>query len=388
MRFKKGIPLVLAGLLLFFSMTSVMAAEFRVPAEDSGSISISSGQKTRNLYTAGNTVSIDANVEKDLFVAGNVVTISGDIEDDLWAAGNTVIIRGNVGGSAHVVGSNIVVDGEIKEDLFIGGASLTLSSSASIGEDLIIGGGTMNIESPVKGDVYLGGGQAIVNSKISGEIKAEVDELRLGSQAEITKTLTYHSSKEAKIEQGAEVLGEMKFSKKTSQEGRAVKTFSGFFGILTLAFFIKLLAAIVVGLALVYLFRGISEPVVQKSLARFWPSLGLGFAALILTPIACLLFLVTVIGSWLACLGLLAYALMICFSLALAGVACGAWLMKILKKRSGYKIDWQAVVLGVLALKIVGFVPYIGWLAGFVFMLIALGASYKLLYQTVVRGRS
>lgn len=384
MKFKKTIYFVIGMILVgSFCLSSVMAAEFRVDKKW-GNIFLDKDEKVKNLYTAGNMISIDGDIEKSLYAAGNIITVNGNVEGNVCVVGSTVVIRGNIGDSVHVGGGNILIEGKIEEDLFIGGGNITLSKSASVGGDLIIGGGTVDIEGPVAGNVLLGGGQVIINSKIGGQVKARVDELKLGPQAEITKNLVYKSPKEASIDEGAKILGGIDFTESKIKKVGWFKSRGMLFGILTLGFLIKILMGIAAGLVLVYIFRNMTKRAIKESLAHFWANLGRGFAALILTPVAAIIILITVIGAWVAGLIGVAYILMIFLSLTLANIVFGSWLIKVVKKRDKYLVNWQAVVLGVIVLSIISLIPFVGWLVVFIFMLISLGALYRMVYQNVV----
>jgi len=384
MKFKKTIYFVIGIVLVgSFCLSSVMAAEFRADKKW-GNIFLDKDEKVKNLYTVGNMVSIDSDIEKSLYVGGNVITVNGDIENNLCVGGSTIVIRGDVGDSVHAGGANILIESKIEEDLFIGGGNITISKSASIGGDLIIGGGTVDIQGSVAGNVLLGGGQVVINSKIGGQVDARVDELKLGPQAEITGKLVYKSPKEAFIDEGAKIFGGIDFTELKIKKVSWSKSKGMLFGILTLGFLIKLLMMIAAGLVLVYIFRNMIKWAIKESLSHFWVNLGRGFAALILTPIAAIIILITVIGAWLAGLISLAYILMIFLSLTLANIVFGSWLIKVVKKRDKYLVNWQAVVLGVIVLNIISLIPFVGWLVVFTFMLISLGALYRMVYQNVV----
>jgi len=374
------------GIVLVWGVcfSGVMAAEFRVATKERGNISIDKDEKVKNLYAAGNMISIDGDVEKSLYIGGNIITVNGNVEGNLCAGGGTIVIRGNVGDSVHVGGGNILIESKIEEDLFIGGGNITISKTASIGGDLIIGGGTIEINGPIAGDILLGGGQVIINSKIGGQVKAKVDKLELGDQAEIVGDLKYTSPREVKISEEAVILGEIDFEKKEVKKFGVAKRAGTLFGILTLMFLFKILAGIIVGLILVYLFRNMTEKVVRDSLTRFWKSLSFGFSALVLTPITAIIIAITLVGLWLAGLIFAAYILMVVLSMSLAGVAFGSWLIKIIRKQSQYPVNWQAVIVGVIGLSIVFLIPFIGWLVKLIFMLIALGALYRMVYQNLI----
>jgi len=360
------------------------AAEFRFMKEG-GNITVSQDETVKNLYTAGNMVSIDSNVEKSLYIAGNIITINGNVENNIFTVGNTVVIRGNVGDSVHLGASGVVIEGDINGDLFMGGGNIIISKSASIGGDVIVGGGTVDIQGPVAGNVRLGGGQATINNKIGGDVNAKVDKITFGSQAEISGKVLYESTKEATIEEGALLLGGIEFNEIKVKKVDKENAMGLFFLIFSLGFLIKLLGVIVVGLVLIYFLKDFIGKIVNDGLNNFWANIGRGFAILILTPITCFLLLITIIGIWLAGLIWTAYVLALILALALASIILGSWLMKVLKKESEYKIDWKAVVLGAIALRLFVLIPFIGWFIGLVFMLIGLGVISKLIYQGVIK---
>jgi len=374
---------IVSVLMLSFGFSTVMAAEFIKPDKDSGNITISQGEKLKNLYVGGNIISIDTDVEKSLYVGGNIITINGNVENNLFAGGSTVIIRGEVGDSVHVGGGSIIIEGQIEEDLFIGGGNVTITKSASIGGDLIIGGGNVNIEASVVGDILIGGGNVTINSKVGGNVEARVDELILGEQAQIIGNIKYKSNEELKMREGAVVFGEIDFEKKFSDKSWGMDP-KLLIGLLTLGFLVRFLSLILVGLVLIYFFRNITKEVIKNSLTKFWPNLGRGFAALILTPVVCIILAITIIGLCLAGLIVPVYIFMVLLSLALASIAFGSWLIKVVKKQSDYKINWQAVVIGVIGLKLVCLIPFVGWLICLVFMLISLGSLYQIAFKGLV----
>jgi len=383
MKIKKIIYLSLAIFLIFgLYAVSISAAEFRF-IKKGGNVTVSQDENVKNLYTAGNMISINGDIEKSLYAAGNVITINSNIENNVNVAGNTIVIRGSVGDSVHVAAGNIVIEGEIKEDLFLGGGNIIISKSASIGGDLIIGGGTVDIQGSVTGDIRLGGGEVIINSKVGGEIKAKIDSLTFGSQAEVVGKVIYSSSKEVVLEEGANLLGGIEFNEIKAKEIDKGNIFGFFFVLFSLGFLIKLLGTIAVGFVLIYVFKDFVSKIIRQGLSHFWSNLGRGFAVLILTPVACLILLVTIIGAWIAGLVGIAYAFVLLLSLALASIIFGSWLIKVIKKRDKYLVNWQAVVLGAIVLQLVVLIPFVGWIAGLIFMLIGLGAISKLIYQGV-----
>lgn len=387
MKIKKVFYLSLIIFLLsFFFVPAAMAADFRL-GDKSGSISID--KDTKNLYSAGNMISINADIEKSLHAAGNVITIVGDIGNNIYAVGNTVAIKGNVGGTVHMAAANVSIEGEIEDDLFLAGGNIVLTKLTSVGGDLYVAGGTVVVDGSVAGDIHIAGGDITINGKVGGEVNVKADSsLTLGSEAEIGKDLNYKGPKELEVKEGAKISGEINFTKIEVKKAGVFKKSKAIKGLLTLAFLIKLLGAIAAGLVFVYLLRKFTEPAVKESLSRFWPSLGLGFAALILIPVLFVILMITVVGIWLGVLTIATYILSILLSLVLSSIVLGVWLIKIIGRKKDYLVDWKAVVVGVIVMDIIALIPVLGWIVKFVLMLMALGGIYRLAHQKIVLKKS
>jgi len=386
MNFKK-ISYLLLGMVFALSLwsTVTMAAEFRV-AKKSGSIIID--KELKNLYAAGNIVSINADIEKSLYVAGNVITINGNVENNVNAVGSAIVIKGDIGSTVHLVAGNILIEGTIEDDLFSGGGTITLAESSLIGGDLIIGGGVVEIKGPVTGDIHLSGDEVFIDSKISGNVSIKAGaEVRLGGKAEIIGNLKYSSTKEMIMDKGAKVLGEIAYEQINIGEGGLPNKHKVFASILALGFLIKLLTTIVAGLVLVYLFKSVARKVVRESLNHFWTNLSRGFGLLILIPIVCIILVITILGLALAGLIGATYALMLPLASILASIVFGSWLIKVLGKRPEYLVDWKAVVVGTIALSFITLIPFVGWFVEFLFLLTAMGAIYQLVRKNITQAK-
>lgn len=375
---------ILVVLCLCVLIPAAGAAEFRI-AKQEGNIVVAKDDNPRNLYSAGNMISVDGNVTKDMIAAGNILNVNGDIGDDLWMAGGTVVVQGNIGGSLRLAGGNIMINGIVKEDILVAGGNVTISNLAKIGGDIYVAGGVINIDALVDGDINIVGGRAMINNKVGGDVYAKMDDvLELGSGAVIDGNLTYKAPKDLIMKEGAQINGEAEFSRIASKKW-AKKDFGKILiGFLTIKFLIKILSLVVTGLVLVHIFSKTTSRVVKKSLKNFWPSLGIGFAALVLTPVVCIILLVTVIGAKLAMILGVIYALVIMLSVFLGSIALGSLLMKLITKKDKYIVDWQAVVVGAVVFAVLRLIPIIGWLTYLVFALIALGVLYKTIYEKMV----
>ena len=377
--------LIISLLILCLGISIAQAAEFRKPSKKFGAVNTSKDEVFKNLYTAGNMVTIASKIEKDLAVAGNVLSIDGEIGDDLFAAGGTVLVKNTVGGSCRVVGGNIIISGKIKEDLFIAGGNILISNTASVDGDIFVAGGNVSIDAPVAGSIRAWTGNLVINNTVGGQVKADVDELTLGDNAQIKGNLVYKAPKEATISERAKILGETKFEKiEAAKKIAPTHKPKNLWGLLTIFFLMKVLVSLAAGLVLVYLFRNMTEPVVKDSLTKFWRSIGFGFSALILMPVAGFILLLTVIGAGLTGIMALAYILTVILSAAISQIIIGSWLIKIIRRAEEYTVAWPAVVIGVIVGYLLILIPFVGWFISFVFFLIAMGALYRFIYLLLI----
>ncbi len=384
MKIKKLVYLSsLLAFALLFATSNVYAASLRIADSNSGNVNIGQNEKIKNLYTAGNLVSIDANVQKGVHAVGNVVTINGNVGGTVYSGAGTLFINGTVGGSVHGGGGSIIINNSIANDLFMGGGHTVISKSASVGDDLFIGGGTIDIQGPVYGNAYIGGGVVTINSEIHGNVKiVSADKLKLGSNAKINGNLEYNSKNKIEIEEGALVLGETSIINKKSEAGSDKDTmFSALFAIISIAILIKLLGLIIVGLLLIYVFKNITESTVKEGVNNLWKSFGTGLVLVFIIPIIMVLLFVTIIGIWPGIILGILYILSILLAISFAGITFGSWLVKIIGKNENYPINWKVVVGGVLALMLIKVIPIIGGVIGCIFVLTSLGAIYRFIYK-------
>lgn len=361
---------------------SALAADIRYPETEGGNISIRQGEELTNLYAAGAIVSVDGNVEKGVHAAGGTVIINGNVGQDVHAAGRTVILKGNVGGSAHLAGADVIIEGAIADDLFVGSGSIRLAPTASVGGDLILGSGSALIEGPIGGDILIGAGEATINSTVGGDIKGSFERITLGAEAEITGNFSYEANSEAILVEGATVSGETTFKQIPHRRRTpAAHPFRGFFQV-TLAFaIIKVLALMLAGLILIYPLRKLVDNTLKESVKDVWINMGIGFATMLLTPIAIILLAVTIVGLPLSVLLGTAFLFCIFLSSILASVVFGSIVIKHATNAKNYEFRWQEVVLGTPILGLINFVPFLGWLVTIAFFWIALGTMTKMTYK-------
>ena len=377
MKFKKLFILPLVAILLIPALA--FAADFKAGEEVTTTKTVND-----DFYVAGGSVQVESDVNGDLMMAGGRLFVDSNILEDLMLAGGDIILQGNVGGDARLFAGNITVNAPVKDDLIIGGGNITLSNKSSVGGDLIFGGGNVMINGPVNGNVLAGGGNVYINNTIKGNVKLfDVDKLTFGPKGKIMGNLDYKSAKVAKTADKKDVdkktvLGEIKHSPRaavmTKKEARDVMT-----GLITGITIIKFLSLLFLGLFFVWGLRFYMQKGVGTSYEYPFKSFGIGFAIIILTPIVAFIFLITGIGYLVSLLLMMFWVMALICGKLMAASIIGMKIVQV-KDKSGFLRTYGAFALGLLIFTALTFVPFIGWLAKFILLCIALGAMA--IYET------
>lgn len=364
---KKAAILSLA--MLMFAFTAA-AAEFVGPDRKvgNGNVTFSAGEQHKNLYAAGGNVTVNSDTAGDLFVAGGMITVNGSVEKDLAVGGGNVNLNGEVGDDLRAGGGNVTVNSPVGGDLLIGGGNVNITEKSSVGGDLSIGGGNVAIDSPVNGNVKIGGGSVLINSKITGTVTVMADQdLTFGPKSEVTGKIVYKGPKEAVVKEGA-IVSAIEFTKVAPKNvGGKVAA------LLTIATLIKLLAMFIAALVVNKLFKGTFQTLAEHIYSKPWHNLGIGALVMFATPIAAIILMITVLGFYLGLLLMACYFLILLTASLLLPYFVGSAAVAMYNKTSTLRLGWQELILGLLLVTIVGWIPFIGWLAVCVVFLMCVG---------------
>lgn len=367
----KKIMLSISGmvLLVMFFAQPVQSANV-IPPDDRGDVTVSGTEVRHNVYTAGNDVRIESQIQGDLHTAGARITIDEAVEQDVTVAGGEVIINAPVGQDVRVAGGDVVIKGTVGGDVIVFAGDVSISDGATVGGDVIAYGGTVVVNGLIGGRVNIKGGTVALNSRIAGDVKVSAsDSLTFGSKAETLGKISFKGPREAIVENGAKV-GSIDFQKTEQREGIGKKLAV----IFTLAFIIKLLAVFAGAILLARLFPKTSQSIVNSMFERPWMNMLLGFAVLLVMPLAVIILFGSFIGYYVALIVLFTYILL----LMLAGLSMifyiGTWINQLLTGKKSPVKEWQSIVLGVVALGIASLIPVLGVIVILGLLLIGLGS--------------
>lgn len=355
-----------------------LAAEFRTGEQPSVT---KDEQITDDVYLIGGSVTSAGNVTGDVIAGSGTILISGSVVGDIIAGGGNITILSNVTDDIRVAGGTVVIEGNVGGDIVAGGGQITIGGGGVLG-DLALGGGSVRIDAPVGGDIRMGGGTVYINAPIAGNINIQADKVTLGSKAVINGTLTYKATSELTKEDGAIINGEISFQPRA--EHNAPKAFLA--AIFSLWIIGKFLALFVCSLIIGLLFKRYSREIVTKAVAEPLKELWRGFIVLFALPILSVLALITLVGIPFGVLGLISFIALLIFSWLVTPIIVGSVIQRYFSKGS-WHVSWKTVLLGAFVYSILGVIPFIGWIAQILIMLIALGVVVSVKWSIVKEWR-
>ncbi|MDP2648230.1 MAG: hypothetical protein Q8P35_03255 [Candidatus Yanofskybacteria bacterium] len=333
--------------------------------------------KTGDSYSLGSGQSIN----DDLYVGSSNINISGDVIGDIFAAGGNIFISGTITEDATIAGGTVNIIATIRDDLHVAGGNIFIESS--VGGDVLAAGGQVHVGggSIITGDIIAAGGRVTIDGRVNGSVNVSGGQIVIGDNAFIGGDVSYRSGREAQISSGAIIQGIVQFNQQRFEGRGAVASLLGAW------FFAKSLMLLATALLFIWLFKRTSIRIVHEGLNNFWANALRGFLVLIAAPVLIVVLFITVIGVPAGLVVLFAYIAWIILSSAIAALVFGGWLLKVLFKKDPAPVTWKSAVIGVLAGMVVAWVPFVGWLVGCIFFLVALGSLSKTWYEHVWLNR-
>jgi len=363
---------VLAIVFSFAMQTHAADLRFESICKKCQVFTINNTDNVKNLYATGPQVIMDANPTKDAVLAGGAVSANGNVKDDLFIAGGNIFILGNVGASARAVGATITVQSAIGEDLAALGGNISILPKASIGGDLAAAGGVISVQAPVHGNVIVKGGTLYINSEVDGNISFNGQSLQLGPGASIKGNINYTSATPYDRDPAAKVLGNVTYQQAPQKNFR--QELAVFIG---LAFLIKLIATILAGLLLAWLFRKKFETMAAEIQSGFWKNVGWGALFFILTPLISFVLGLTVIGIYIAVILMAVWFVALLFAWLVGATAFGWWILKYLNAKKQPAFGYGVVTLALLISTVLAGIPILGVLFTLVLGLAGMGVVFK-----------
>lgn len=379
-------------ILPLFLAVPLLAAEFRTGDSLTLSEPVPGG-----LYMAGGRVEVRAPVAGDLTAAGGSLRVQDRIGGDLQLAGGTVNLDGAVGDDLRVFGGQLILAGTVGGDAIMSGMDLTLNGQ--IGGDLVAGGGIVLVNATVGGRAKIAGGEVDLNGPVTGALEVQGENVRIkgriGGDAII-------SARTLEIDPGASFAGKVRYwsenepdfgqaraerdeTLRPTEDGFATEAGEGagasdFAVGLGFLFWTVAAGALTIG-ALLFFLPGFAAWGAERLPARFSSLVGSGAIYLLISPVGIFLLFVSLIGIPLALLWLTVFLLSMLFAKIVAAPVLAAWLLgRSGRQAAGWPLFGASVAVLIL-MGLVGMIPFVGFLVGIFWLILAAGLVIEKIRQ-------
>lgn len=420
---QKKFSLVMSAMLLAVLALSIATPAAAFDGRGGDAVTIGPSETINDdLYIGASTLTLDGTVNGDVLAAGETLTINGTVNGDVIAAGQTVIVNGTVTGSVRLAGAVLFIGEKAKigKDVVGAGASLETRQGSQVGRDTVFFGGQTLLSGEITRNLKVFAGGAELHGKIGGNVEAEVGQpedggagptmyipqspiavptvkggLTLDPAAKIGGELTYTSAKELQLPSG--IVGG-KVTRHAPEVTPVVQPSPAEQAMTTVLNAVrKMVALILIGLLLTWLFPALLAVNVNQLRATPLPAFGwglVGIAAfgfsllfvLVATTIGAVIFGILTLSSLsgiLVFLGLLAlFALILGFVLAITflapvivSVLVGKLILgKINPELAEHKV-WP-LLLGAVLFAGLAAIPCFGGVLSLVVVVLGLGALW------------
>jgi cytoskeletal protein CcmA (bactofilin family) len=328
-----------------------------------------------DLYAFGNTITVDGTVDGDVVAFGQVVIVNGDVRGSVITAAQTVRIDGTVGGTVRAAGSTVDIGGRVDGDVVAGANQVSITGQVK--RDVAAGAQRVSITDSVGRNVMTGSESLSITGKVGGNVSAQSSRVSVAKDGSVAGNLEYWSAEQASVQgrvSGQTTRHEPQAKAQAGPTGAAGMA-SAALGVVV-AWVESLLGFLLLGLLMVFVFRHPTEGGSQVVLNSAWSSLGAGALVFFTTPMA--LIFVFVVGLffgawWLAFVMMAAFWLLLLAGLIVGGLAVGR---AILRRTSAAEEPSLTIslLLGLALVWLVGAIPFLGALVGWVVMLVGTGA--------------
>lgn len=364
-----GLVVVFLVALGFPTLTNIAVVQAQTPSPTSAAVSETTSSGPH--FFTGESVVLTEDLSGDVYVFAQNVIVEGHIDGDLLVAGGQVTVIGNVADNIRAAGANVDIRGGVGGNVTVASGTFTLDRQAQIAESLVAAAGNLDVYGQIGGTTWLRGSVVTFGGQVAQDVTISAEKATIQDTTAIGGNLTTKTTEPVSVPSEAQIGGTQTLEKTQTDEMAKSKLDDvlkvGLVGVV-IFFFMSL----VTGGILMAVFPTWAQRSADTILTRPWASFGWGLSYFILTPVAVLLLLVTIIGLPLGIVLLLLYILSLILGGLVAAYAVGRKLFS--PENPNYTTHLGQFGLGLVILQAVELIPILGWIVKFVALVLGMGA--------------
>jgi hypothetical protein len=312
------------------------------------------------IFKAANSINFQETIDGDVFLLAQDVVVNATISGDLIVVAGQAEIKGIINGDLRVVAGQLNLGALVNDDASLVAGQIKFSPDSSIQKTLTAVAAAIALNGQVQEKVWLGGRNITILNKT-----------QLGNDLKILHQAIPTIYPQAKIS-GDLITKQIESEDSNNIRNLVFKKTKLVKKITTLVIVQKLVAIfleILVGILLITLLPILSKKLLKLSQDQPTQTIGWGLLSAISIPIIVILLFISLIGIPLGVLVIILYGFSFYLSRLLASLSLGSNLLKDKK----FKKPYYSLTLGFIILSFLKFIPILGWLVYFVFILNGLG---------------
>ncbi len=323
-------------------------------------------------FATGPTVSVEQTVPGNAYICAGQALISGVIEGDLLLACGGAEISGVVKGSVLVIGGQVSISGSVGKHVTVMAGNIQCLTPSHIQGKLVAASANAELFGEINGSVSLWVSHVQIGGTIHSNVSAVVDDIEITSSASIDGSVNYDAEESGIIDPQARIDGPLKYHPSMlSHLFQAHTVPKLLLGLNVFGFFMHLVFNFLLGWILIYLFPHKLQMTISMLEHQKGLCLGYGVIAIVLAPIICLAFFITIIGAPLA-LALVTFNI---FGFYIARLIVILWLAdKVVKRFHIHHRRLLPFLFGIIVYDFITLIPFIGSIAGLLSVLFGVGA--------------
>jgi len=369
MRRGSAFAMLVAGICAAASMSSpVMATEFRNLGD---TVEIAKDETIKgDLFAHGHHVKMEGTIDGDLYVFCQGADIEGHVTGDVIAFAQILRVNGKVDGNVRSFTNTTLINGTVAKNMLTFAETINIDPAGKVGGSVTTFVNTLTIDGAVGRDVLAFVNETTISGTIAGSMQSQGNTLKFNSGAQVNGPVKFKGNKPPEVSSGAKLAVPVVF---TQEEHHSRYKDSGFY----VWRVIWTAAVILFGLVLFVLLPNFARASVDSA-ERYGASFGLGVLVLFGVPIAAFIACITVVGMLVGISTFILWMTAMFCAQIVVGTIVGQWLMGHTRE------TWQLIgrmVVGVIVVRVVAMIPFLGGWARFAVLLWGMGAISLAIYR-------
>lgn len=178
----------------------------------SGSLETALENRSGNIYTVQEGISIDIPLTGDIYAVSSTLNISDHLTGDIGFIGETLTVKEGVDGDIRAIAETVLIDQQVRGEIIFLGTDLQIEEDGIVkGTTTAISAETVTIAGVLQGDLHASGGTLLVRGAVTGNIYANnVNRVVIQPNAIVNGDIITDTTDTVTVDEGATVSGTVK----------------------------------------------------------------------------------------------------------------------------------------------------------------------------------